>query len=108
MRTLFVMIAAVLGAGGLPALADLQVPTNRTAQERRVITSADQLPRRQYAIPRVPSELLEAAIEDALELEQFRNAEALNCHQHNYTGDDECGAHHSTVRLHQQKRQKSK
>ena len=55
---------AVAAALALPAAAQTPTPTPAPAQqpagERKVITSADQLPRRQYLITRAPSELLEA------------------------------------------------
>src|SRR5688572_11627152 len=55
---------AVAAALALPAAAQTSQPAAASAQqptgERKVITSSDQLPRRQYQIPRAPSELLEA------------------------------------------------
>lgn len=57
LRTLSV---AVLAALALPAagVAPAPTPTIQAAVEKKVITSADQLPRRQYRISRAPSELL--------------------------------------------------
>lgn len=58
--------ALVLGAfAAVPAAAQSLPGTTATATiqataEKKVITSADQLPRRQYAIPKLPSELLSA------------------------------------------------
>ena len=52
---------ATLAAG--TALAEPAPPAAAVtiqATERKVITSAEQMPRRQYAIPRVPSELIDA------------------------------------------------
>lgn len=59
------LCAAVAGAlAVLPAQVFAQVPAVDSpaiqAVGKKVITSADQLPRRQYAIPRLPSELLDA------------------------------------------------
>ncbi|HET7728803.1 MAG TPA: S8 family serine peptidase [Usitatibacter sp.] len=59
------LCAAAAGAvAALPALAAGQPPLANPpvvqAVEKKVITSADQLPRRQYAIGRLPSELLDA------------------------------------------------
>ena len=59
------LCAAVAGAlAVLPAQALAQAPAVDSpaiqAAEKKVVTSADQLPRRQYAIPRLPSELLDA------------------------------------------------
>lgn len=62
-RILSAAIAATLAAAAahaheaVPAAA--QTPVIQ-ADAKKVITSSDQLPRRQYAIPRLPSELLEA------------------------------------------------
>lgn len=63
-RCLPALLAGALAAA--PAFAAPTVPTAPTAMtpnptiEKQVVTSADQLPRRQYAIPRLPSELLTA------------------------------------------------
>jgi len=47
-------------AAALPiALAALFAQADPTIQEKKVITSADQMPRRQYVIPKLPSELLD-------------------------------------------------
>ena len=56
---------AVAAALALPAAAQTPQPTPAPGQqpaagERKVITSSDQLPRRQYQITRAPSELLDA------------------------------------------------
>ena len=42
----------------LAALAAATLACSAVAQEKRVITSADQMPRREYAIPKLPSELV--------------------------------------------------
>ncbi len=62
LRTLPVAIAAILSASAHEALAQLSSTPNPTIQAaaRKVITSADQMPRRQYQISKLPSELLEA------------------------------------------------
>jgi len=67
LRLLPIALAGVLSVPALPALAATAlaaVPAlagDPTAQaERKVITSADQMPRRKYRIAKLPSELLEA------------------------------------------------
>jgi SAM-dependent methyltransferase len=61
LHTLAVAIPAALAALASQAAIDspafVQAPT---IQEKRVITSADQLPRRQYQITKLPSELIDA------------------------------------------------
>jgi predicted regulator of Ras-like GTPase activity (Roadblock/LC7/MglB family) len=52
---------AVVAALAVPVLAQSNVtPANTPAVQKKVVTSADQLPRRQYPITRLPSELLAA------------------------------------------------
>lgn len=62
LRTLPVAIAAILAAPAHEALAQVPGTANPATQgaARKVITSADQMPRRQYPIAKLPSELLEA------------------------------------------------
>ncbi|QJR13169.1 hypothetical protein DSM104443_04264 [Usitatibacter rugosus] len=65
-------IPVALAAASLPALAELPTaPMNPTIQDKKVITSSDQLPRRQYQIPKAPSELIDAP---KAELEPVVNA----------------------------------
>ena len=59
------LIAGVAAALAATSAQPLEIPSPSTpviqaAGEKKVITSADQLPRRQYAIPKLPSELLDA------------------------------------------------
>jgi len=60
LRILATAIPMSLAAACLPAFAELPASPNPTIQDKKVITSADQLPRRQYQIPKAPSELIEA------------------------------------------------
>ena len=56
---------ATLAAHAAVTAADDAIPSAPIqAAERKVITSAEQLPRRQYAIPRLPSELIDAPREE--------------------------------------------
>ena len=56
LRTLPLAVVAALAA---PVLAQSNVaPANAPAVQKKVVTSADQLPRRQYQITKLPSELL--------------------------------------------------
>ena len=56
LRPLPLMILATLSAS--PAFAAPPTIADAAPVERRVITSADQMPRRQYTIPKLPSELI--------------------------------------------------
>ena len=61
LRTLAAAIPAALAALSAQAATDPPAfAMSPTIQEKKVITSADQLPRRQYQITKVPSELLDA------------------------------------------------
>jgi hypothetical protein len=64
--------AAVLGAcGAMPApqvTAQAAAPVAMKATSKTAITRADQLPRRVYELPRLPSELLEGPLADLLPL----------------------------------------
>ena len=60
LRILAIAVPVVLAAASLPAFAELSTPMNPTIQDKKVITSSDQLPRRQYPIPKAPSELIDA------------------------------------------------
>jgi len=72
LRILATAIPVALAAASLPALAELPTaPMNPTIQDKKVITSSDQLPRRQYQIPKAPSELIDAP---KVELEPVVNA----------------------------------
>lgn len=62
-KTLHAALAAALSAAAAaapPALAHAPAAPAVQAAEKKVVTSSDQLPRRQYAIPKLPSELLDA------------------------------------------------
>jgi hypothetical protein len=61
-HTLPLLVAGALAAQPAAAFADVPSFSHSPAVqgEKKVITSADQLPRRSYAIPRLPSELIEA------------------------------------------------
>jgi len=60
LRILAAAVPAILAAASVPAFADVpSFAMNPTIQEKRVITSSDQLPRRQYQIPKAPSELID-------------------------------------------------
>src|SRR5687768_612825 len=60
-RLLPLAVAAALAApAALHAQAPVNAPSAPSAGAKKVITSADQMPRRQYTLSKLPSELLAA------------------------------------------------
>jgi hypothetical protein len=77
-RSLTAVAAAMFALlGALPAHAQTAAPAAASAAaSRTVVTRADQLPRRTYALPKLPSELLEAPLADLMPLAQALERDA--------------------------------